>query len=166
MITKLCHDYLQHLAGLSRSELGPCASEAKEFIRAIGNRAVELTSLLTSSWPTEDTSAGPYTLQSARELSTSSDAQLLLADGYLLLGSAGNGDPLVVMLRAKSITECEVGLISHEEWFEKQQHPQKYYAPISKDVLEFLYRAVEEKYLPTDYFMAVEHNQLKSRLST
>jgi hypothetical protein len=161
MITELCRDYLTHLAKLSETGLQPASPEGKVFIKSMGKRAVELSSLFANSWVKKETGCGVYTLYPVDQIAEGDDTQRLIDQGYLLIGSAGNGDLLVVSLTSKDLLECPIGLVSHEDFWGSDLRAQECLAPVCPNLLDLLYRAVEEKYLPLDYFVAIEHNKAK-----
>ena len=71
----------------------------------------------------------------------------------LPIGCAANGDLLVLRF---SEAKCAVGLISHDEFWDRDGDQENIYAEVTGSIDEFLWRAAECRYLPIDYYAAVE----------
>jgi hypothetical protein len=54
---------------------------------------------------------------------------------------------------------CEVGFITHEEYWEHKDEPEKVYERIARSLDSLLYRVVEGRYVPIDYYAAKEFNE-------
>lgn len=163
MRIELLRDYLRHLAEEQDGEIGAASNDGQQWVSQHKGLPVDLHQLLQTSWPTAEMNAGPYTLHSVSDLSQNDNSEAVFKKGMFLFGSAPNGDLLVLKLTSKWSYECEVGLVSHEEFWSGNLLPDACYVPVCHDFDEFLYRAVEKKYLPMDYFCAIEHRKLKDR---
>jgi hypothetical protein len=54
------------------------------------------------------------------------------------------------------------GFVTHEDWSPWNDEPQdarRFFQPIARSFDSFLYRVVEGKYLPSDYYAAKDFNK-------
>jgi hypothetical protein len=79
----------------------------------------------------------------------------------LPIGSAINGDLLVLSFTEES---CEVGLVSHDEFWEDGDARSAYVA-VTPSIDEFLWRAAEGRYLPIDFYAADELQEMRKKIA-
>jgi hypothetical protein len=124
---------------------------------------VDFYSAMTTCWPTGAVFAGPYEIYSLEEIVADSHLAALHAKGFFLIGHALNGDFLAIRTGKKWGYETTVCLISHEHLLSDEMHPDECSIEIAAEIPEFFYRAVEGRYLPTDFFCAQEFSRLKAK---
>lgn len=146
-------DRLRRLSDKSGSRLAAAPSATQKWLREDSRLPPELVGILSQSWPSEDVSLGVYDLWSLDHLSDSERAKIAFKGGYFLIGGAGNGDLLVVRRHPDPIEECEIGLISHEEIWDKESDLGSIYAPICRGFMTLL-DAAEADRLPLDFYDA------------
>jgi hypothetical protein len=118
--------------------------------------------LLQWRWPTSLVRVGPYTLDSAEAILANDDLEKLLAAKMVLVGSARNGDLLVVFFPNEDRTE--VGLVSHDQLWDDELPPHQAYIQVTGTVKEYLLRVAEGRFLPVDSCLAGELESLKAIL--
>ncbi|MBX3426399.1 MAG: hypothetical protein KF688_12025 [Pirellulales bacterium] len=151
-------DRLQRLSDESGCRLTAAPSATQQWLREDSRLPPELVDILSESWPSEDVSLGGYELWSLDHRSDSERAKIAFKGGYFLIGSAGNGDLLVVQRHPDAIEECEIGLISHEEMWDKGSALGSVYVPICRGFTTLL-DAAEADRLPLDFYDARQkHN--------
>jgi hypothetical protein len=74
------------------------------------------------------------------------------------IGFAANGDILVIRIQVHG---CQIGLVSHDKFWEEDCAAEEAYVEVSRTIEEFLWRSVEGLYLPTDFFAATELAELR-----
>jgi hypothetical protein len=114
-----------------------------------------LDHLIRFDWPQKSGYLAHLRVSSAKEILDGNLLPDLLPHRFLPIGSAPNGDSLVVRFDAD---QCEVGFISHEEYWEHKDDPGSVYQPIGRTLESLLYKVVDGRYIPTDYYAAKEFN--------
>ena len=117
-------------------------------------------------WPSEGFdagTAGPHTLFGLREsVEDLGDLAAFARAQMFPIGAAPNGDPLVLMASGDKV---EVGLVSHDLfWEDEVSDPSEAYVMVASSLEEYLWRIVEKRYLPLDYYAAKELAQLRTYL--
>ena len=110
-------------------------------------------------WPQADCQIAHISIQSSTSFYADEATSPLLKHKFLNVGSAPNGDTFVIDFSNEA---CTPGFITHEEWSpwdNELQDPRQFFQPIGRTFDSFLYRVVEGKYLPTDYYAAREFNK-------
>lgn len=115
--------------------------------------------ILSHAWPSEDCYLGIYDLWHLQHLSESERAKTAFNGGFFMIGSAGNGDLLVIPRRPDPIEECEIGLISHEGIWEDEIVWNSIYEPVCRGFLALLKNAGLEGGLPLDFHAARKKNK-------
>lgn len=70
--------------------------------------------------------------------------------GFLIIGSAGNGDMLAIDFKKG---EGNTGYLSHEDlWGSEYKDPHDYFLNIAESVGKFALKAIDYKNCPMDYF--------------
>jgi hypothetical protein len=146
---------LRRLADKSGIQLSAAPPATQKWLHEDSRLPPELVGILSQSWPSEDVALGAYDLWSLEHLSDSDRAKIAFKGGYFMIGGAGNGDLLVVCRHPGSIAECEVGLISHEEFWDKQSALGSIYVPICRGFMTLL-EGAEGGRLPLDFFDALQ----------
>ena len=81
------------------------------------------------------------------------DLPRLVGERLFPVGSAGNGDPIVI--RFEGVAGRAVGMLSHEESYGCERYLDHYHQAVPT-LEEFLFRLVDRMYLPRDSFAARE----------
>jgi hypothetical protein len=151
-------DRLRTLTDRAGIRLSAAPAASQMWLQESSHLPSELVGILSHSWPSEDISLGVYELWSLDHLSESERAKIAFKGGFFLIGSAGNGDLLVVRRQPVPIDECEVGLISHEKLWEKGSYLESIYVPICRGFMVLLNGADLENGLPPDFYEARNRN--------
>lgn len=159
MNSDVCREFFYHL-NLDRSlDVGSSPEAVVDWLKKI-ELPRGLKHLLMHSWPqSSGFVAGRVHVHSALSLTSNDLTNEILKHRLLNIGSAPNGDFLVIDLTTDN---CVPGFISHSEWspyYSEPGNPRDFLQPIARSFDSFLYRLVEERYLPTDYYAAKAHNQ-------
>ena len=152
MRTELIRDLFIYLDRDHSLAVGRCPEKAKHALEEMP-LPIDVKRILQWYWTNTGGSVGAYTLYGVEELLTKDDQPRLLAMGMLQIGFAANGDLLVLRFTEES---CAVGLISHDEFWSEDCDEDYIYAEVTGSVDEFLWRAAEGRYLPIDYYAAIE----------
>lgn len=153
-------DHLQKLTAKTGNRLSAAPAATQKWLQENSRLSEELVGILSLSWPMEDLSIGVYDLWSLDHLSESERAKIAFKGGFFLIGGAGNGDLLVVRRRPALIADCEIGLISHEELWEKEAVLEGIYQPVCRGFMTLLDEAGLENRLPLDYYDARARNNV------
>ncbi len=115
--------------------------------------------LLQWQWPRVPVVFGPYDIAPVEAVLAHDDLSRLLAAQMVPVGGARNGDILVI--RSSGPDQAEVGLVSHDELWEKQAlDPLAAYTPVATTVEAFLYAVAQGHFLPRDSYSARELQSL------
>ena len=109
-------------------------------------------------WPQSDCQIAHIRILSSASIYADEATAHLLKHGLLNAGSAPNGDWFAVDFSAEA---CVPGFVTHEEWSPWGDEPRdarRFFQPVARSFESFLYRIVEDRYLPTDYYAAREFN--------
>ncbi|MBW3542594.1 MAG: hypothetical protein KY476_20210 [Planctomycetes bacterium] len=152
LLSFLDNDYLR---------VEPCSDTLAEKIEGLP-LPLSLKRLFQSSWPqTPDAMIGPYSMRCTGQILAPDDLERLLPYNMVAVGSAANGDLLV--LRFDEV-RCTVGLVSHDSYYEESSLPFDSFAAFASSLEEFLYRAAHQMYLPIDYYAARELEELQEEM--
>ena len=81
----------------------------------------------------------------------------LLADKFLNVGYAPNGDLLVLDFSTEA---CVPGFICNDQfWGGDHTNSREFFQPIARTFESLLYRISEGRYIPTDYYAAFAFNK-------
>lgn len=161
---ELYRDLLRHLAKKANTTLITAEGEVAVALKPYSKELpVDFHRVLTTSWPAESMAAPPYELFSLSEIVNDDSTEPLAKKGFFQIGRTGNGDMLVLRLGNKWAYETPVCLVSHELYFSEDTPLDQCVVEVSESFSEFLYRAVEERYLPIDFFCAQEFWKLKQK---
>ena len=159
MNTSLCASFLHHLddGGL---EVGAASDEIQAWLTGIG-LPIELLHLLQDDWPQADGDLGEmYLVFSSESIRADEMTPPLQEARFLNVGSAVNGDFFVIDFASEA---CIPGYVSHEEWSPDEDpplNPRDFFQPIARSFESLLYRLVEGRFVPIDYYAAEEFNRL------
>ena len=120
---------------------------------------MDLLRFMQWDWPQSDCQIAHITIQSSVSFHADEVTAHLLKHKFLNVGSAPNGDWFVIDFSTEA---CVPGFVTHEEWSpwrNEPQDPRQFFQPMTRSFESFLYRAVEGRYLPTDYYAAQEFNR-------
>lgn len=161
---EIYRDFLRHLAKTANTTLIAAEGEATAALKPYSKELpVDFHRVLTTCWPAEAMAAPPYELFSLTEIVNDDSTAPLAEKGLFQIGHTGNGDMLVLRLGSKWAYETPVCLVSHEHYFSEETPLDQCVVEVSENFSEFLYRAVEERYLPIDFFCAQEFWKLKQK---
>jgi hypothetical protein len=150
----VCSEFLHHLDFDGELKVGHCSRRFAAWLEK-ANLPWDLQHLLRFNWPQRSGYLAHLRFNSAREILADEFLVDLLKHHFLPIGSAPNGDMLVVRFDSD---RCEVGFLTHEEYWDQKQDPVKIYEPIAATLESLLFRIVEGRYIPTDYYAAKEFN--------
>jgi hypothetical protein len=150
----VCSEFLHHLDSDGELKVG---HSSKRFAACLekANLPWDLQHLLRFDWPQRSGYLAHLRFNSAKEILADEFLGDLLKHHFLPIGSAPNGDMLVVRFDSD---RCEVGFLTHEEYWDQKEDPVKIYEPIAPTLESLLFRIVEGRYIPTDYYAAKEFN--------
>jgi hypothetical protein len=148
----VCSELIQHLDD-GTLECGHAPQDVKDWLESL-NLPMELLRFMQWRWPQQDCQIAHLSILSSRSIKDDDFAEPLAKAGFLLIGSAPNGDWLVI---AFAKLGCIPGFITHEEW-DQESSPASFFEPIAKSMESLLYRIAEGRYIPTDYYAAKPFN--------
>lgn len=152
MRPELIRDLFIYLDRGNDLKVGNCPPKANQTLEEMP-LPIDLKRVLQWYWTNNGSKVGAYNLFSVEEILARDDLSRLLALQMLQIGFAANGDPLVLRF---SEAECEVGLLSHDQFWSEEEFTEDMYAKVTGSIDEFLWRAAEGRYLPVDYYAAAE----------
>jgi hypothetical protein len=158
MNQSLCREFIQHLDQESSLKSGPAPKRIENWLEELG-LPLDFLRFMQWNWPQTDCQIAHIAIQSSESLYADEVTTLLLKHKFFNAGSAPNGDWFVIDFSTEA---CVPGFITHEEWSpwsEEPQDPRQFFQPIARSFDTFLYRVVEGKYLPTDYYAASDFNK-------
>ncbi len=156
----LIRDLMHRLGERSNLAVGHCDAELAERIEKLPI-PMRLKRVFQWAWLTKSGHVGVYWLNSTQDVLSQQWSDLLIKAEMLDIGSARNGDELVLRF---SNDENEVGFLNHVELAvaaDEGKDPRDFYTKVCGSLDELLLRLVEHKYLPLDYWVATELNELK-----
>jgi hypothetical protein len=158
---ELIRDLLHHLDTKYDLAVGNCEAELANRIKSLP-LPLGLKHVFMWSWPTKSAQAGRYYIYRVPDVFSGEWFGLLLESRMLGIGSAANGDELVVKF---SQEDCEVGFLDHVELavaIDEGKSPATFYTKVCASLDDLLLRLVEGKFLPIDYWSACDLNELKA----
>ena len=159
----LISDLFHHLSKRLSFPFDSAPSAIEQKVEALP-LPMDVKRLLQWHWPRAYAFVGPYDLAPAEAILEHHDLTRLLQAQMVPVGSARNGDILVI--RFDQTDRAEIGLICHDAlWEDPQLNPIEAFSPVASSVEEFLYRAVEDRFLPIDSYSAEELHQMVSELN-
>jgi hypothetical protein len=161
MRTELIRDLLWHLEANNALQLGNADERTTENLESL-DIPMKLRRVLQWHWTTSGGEVGPYTLYPVHEILKDEYFEQLFKFAMLPIGYAMNGDILVIRFQGEG---CCVGLVSHDQLWEGETDPDAAFVEIVGSVEEYLWRSVERRYLPTDYYSAIELDNLKEEIA-
>ena len=159
MRDNLIRDLLNYLDRDGNLSTGHCPPDAEAFLEEL-DIPLDVKRLFQWRWINKPCKLGPYNFYSVKEIISNEDFGNFLKDNIVPIGWAINGDPLVLNFPDEEI--CEVGLISHDQYYEEECGPTEAYTRVKKTVEELLHSIVEDRFLPIDYYSAIELNEIIS----
>jgi len=148
MNMNLCRDFISYLDQGGSLKSGNAPKNIEQWLEEL-NLPIDLLRFMQWSWPQTDCQMAHIRIRSSAPL---------LRQNFLNVGSAPNGDWFVIDFSTEA---CAPGFITHEEWSpwnDNSEDPRQFFQPIARTFDAFLYRIVEERYLPFDYYAAKEFN--------
>ena len=157
MKSSVCSEFIHHLDRDGSLACGNAPAKIQKWLERL-KLPMDLLCLMRWDWPQTDGRIVHIDIKSSASIHADEATALLLPHKLINVGSAPNGDWFVIDFS----TEAAVpGFITHEEWSpwsEPPNDPRKLFQPIARSFDSFLYRAVEDRYLPTDYYAARDFN--------
>jgi hypothetical protein len=154
---ELAKDLLHHLDSDGSLGIGNADTKTTAILEDL-QIPLDLKRLLQWSWTTRGGQVGPYVLYSVNEIPSNDDYEQLLKYRMIPVGYAANGDILVIHFVDEKYA---VGLVSHDEFWEGESDPLQAYAEVTPSIDEYLWRAAESRYLPIDFYSAIELVELR-----
>lgn len=165
MNQNLCSEFIHHLDRDGSLECGPAPESVQKWLEGF-DLPVDLHRFLRWSWPQTDGYIAHIRVHSSATLRSHDATAPLLKHKLLHAGNAPNGDFFVIDFSTEA---CIPGFVTHEEWdpwSEEPEDPRSYLEPIARSFESFLYRAVEGRYLPRDYYAASAFNAFLAKERT
>lgn len=156
-------DKLKALAKEAECPLMMAPDETRKWLAKSSGLSDDIVDFMSSSWPGDTFYFGPYRLDTLSDISDSERAKIAFAGGFFYIGAAGNGDLLVIRRASGGLADCDIGLISHEELWEKERNLGSIYEPICRGFKELIERSETEDSLPLDYYDAKERKAKHSQ---
>jgi hypothetical protein len=149
-----------HLSGGVEGMLSTATPPFREWLteRCIAKPVADFlcANCLTKSIPLADGCGSIMTPEDI--MKTNSEWPNMLADGFIQIGSAMNGDPIVIDLAEG---DGRVGFLSHDElWEPNPPMPREAFAPAASCIGDFFYGMVFDDSFPVDFYDAVEMETL------
>ncbi|WP_395746139.1 hypothetical protein [Prosthecobacter sp.] len=159
---ELISDLMHHLDRKGALGLCECDKEKKAFIEGL-KMPMTLKRMFQWSWPSKWADLPPYRLAPLNEVFSGDCFPRFFAAGMLILGAAKNGDCLVLRIYPD---RHEMGLLNTTQFAgeDSDTSPELFYTRVCGSLDELLFRMTEERFLPIDYWSAVELNQLKHEI--
>ena len=157
MNMSLCRDFISYLDQDDSLKSGNAPKNIEQWLEQL-NLPLDLLRFMQWSWPQSDCQFAHIRIQSSESLYADEATAPLLQHKFLNVGSAPNGDWFVIDFSTEA---CVPGFITHEEWSpwsDSPEDPRKFFQPIARTFDAFLYRVVETRYLPIDFYAAKEFN--------
>ena len=142
----------QALANKNGCKLAEAPTATQKWLSGMQGLHPDVIEILSHSWPDQTMRIGAYDLWTCKDLSDSERAKLAIEAGYFMIGGAGNGDLLVLKRQPDTVENCEIGLISHEELWEKKSQLDTIYEPVCRGFLNLLKSAQVEGAFPLDFY--------------
>ena len=156
----LISDLLHHLDKGGSLGIATCSVELQAFIEGL-DLPMNLKRIFQWRWASTWANVGTYRIGSVEEVFYGEWFDRLYSDRMLKIGSAKNGDAVVVRVLDD---RCEVGLINSAEFAgDEDLPPGHFYVGVCGGLDDLLFRLAEGKFLPVDYFSALQLSQLKKR---
>jgi hypothetical protein len=153
----LCGEFLCHLDKDGSLKCGHAPEHMKKWLEEL-NLPMNFLRFMQWSWPQSDGYIAHVSVLSSTSIYTAEATSPLLKHKVLNAGFAPNGDWFVIDYSTEA---CVPGFITHEEWCPwsaETEDARAFFQPIARSFESFLYRAVERRYLPRDYYVAKEFN--------
>lgn len=157
MKNSVCEEFIHHLDQDGSLECDNAPEHIKKWLEDL-NLPMGLLRFMQWEWPQTDGFIAHIRILSSASLYADEATAPLLKHKFINAGSAPNGDTFVIDFSTEA---CVPGFITHEEWSpcsDKPGDPREFFQPIARSFESFLYRAVEGRYLPTDYYAARDFN--------
>src|SRR5262245_48507129 len=135
MRASVCSEFLHHLDGDGTLAVGNSPKVVIDWLDK-ANLPWDLGHLIRFNWPQKSGYLAHLRVSGAKEILDSDLLADLLPFHYLPIGSAPNGDAMVVRFDPD---QCEVGFISHEEYWEHKDDPGSVYQHIARTLESLLY---------------------------
>lgn len=152
----LIRDLFLHLDRDGSLQIGSCNTTTNHTLERLPI-PLNLKRTLQWNWMRSGGSVGKYTLYGINAVLQHDDFQSLFQDSMIPIGHALNGDLLVLRFTKD---KCAVGLVSHDLLWEENTSPDEAYVETSS-IEEYLWRAAEGLFLPTDYYTASDLAELR-----
>ena len=155
----LLYNYLHHFDRKAR--VGPASSKLRDWLESLALPAL-VHELMSTSWPQRPGSLGAFYIKSSTELAKDQDLPRLLDHGLLKIGSGPNGDLLVLDLKTEDLVP---GVVEHGKFWGQEPEdddPRAFHEPIARTFASLFFRVDEERYVPCDYWAAVDFNAFMS----
>jgi hypothetical protein len=154
-------EFIHHLDLDGGMKVGHAPKEVEDWFEGLG-LPMDMLRFLQWDWPQVDSQIGHIAVFSSQNIMKNKDTPRLLMHRFLPLGSAPNGDLFVIDI---STGQCVPGFISHDAYwgYEDTVNPREIFQAIARSLESLLYKLIEFRYVPTDYYAAKEFNEfLKS----
>jgi hypothetical protein len=157
MNSHLCGEFIGHLDQDGSLQCGHAPEHIMKWLEEL-NLPMDLLRFMQWRWPQSDGYIAHISVRSSVSIHADEMTSPLLKHKFLNAGFAPNGDWFVIDFSTEA---CVPGFVTHEEWCpwtDETEDARKFFQPIARSLESFLCRAVEGRYLPTDYYAAKEFN--------
>jgi hypothetical protein len=157
MKKSVCSEFIHHLDQDGGLECGNAPEHIKAWFENL-DLPTDLLRFMQWEWPQTDGFIAHIRILSSASLFAAKTTHALMKHKFMNAGSAPNGDMFVIDFSTEA---CAPGFITHEEWrpwSDEPKDPRKFFQPIARSFESFLFRVVEGRYIPTDYYAARDFN--------
>lgn len=154
----LCARFIQYLNREDGLSCGHAPEHIKVWLEQLG-LPTELLRFMQWEWPQVDCQIGPVAILSSASIYADEATAVLLKYKFLNIGSAPNGDWFAIDFFTDA---CQPGFVAHEKWSpwsDQPSDPRGFFEPIGRLLDSFLYRVVEDRFVPYDYDVAKDFNR-------
>jgi hypothetical protein len=158
MSRNILSEFIHHLNFNQEMEIAHAPDDVIEWIEGLG-LPMSIQRFLQWDWPQVDSQIGHIAIMSSAHVCSNDWVDDFASQKFLWLGTAPNGDFFVLDY---STEQCIPGFITHEECWNgnggMKAELRRYFQPIARSFASLLYRLVEMRYVPTDYYAARDFN--------
>lgn len=161
MDAELCGHFLTYL--LRDSDMGVGAPNRK--VRGWLNRQKlprELSNFAQKLWPQRSCVWGSVSLNSLTDIMEDEIAARLAPFKFFCAGYSITGDAFVLDISTGACAPGFIPICEWDAWADQPPDPHPFFESIARTFDSFLFRVVENLFLPVDYYVAKRLNQFKA----
>jgi hypothetical protein len=154
----LCREFIKFLDRDGSLKSGYAPEPVIQWLEGL-DLPMDLLRFLQWDWPQTDCQLAHIRIQSSVAIRGDEATTTFLKYKFFNAGWAPNGDWFLIDF---STDACAPGFVTHDEWIpwgDESGDPREFFQPVARNFESFLYRLVEDRYLPTDFYAAREYNE-------